>query len=184
MKLLMKWYQIPTEFTKYKLYWWYSGIRVVRTSTGIEIKQYEDRDGYIRANLIGDDGKSYNVGIHVLVCLVFKGPRPKGKRGETVNHKNGCKWDNHPSNLEWKSRKGTSSHAARIGLYVKGKDHPWWGSDHTGENNGNSKLIQDKAVRILRLWKTGRYSQRELGRIFGVSQYPIWAIVNNRTWKV
>lgn len=52
-----------------------------------------------------------------------------------------------------------------------------------GETSGYHKLNDDSIREIRRLYAAGGVSQRELGRMFGVSQYPIRMILCGRTWS-
>jgi len=52
-----------------------------------------------------------------------------------------------------------------------------------GEANGRSKLTQDDVRKIRLLYARGEYSQRELGRMFGVSQRTIGRIIHSETWQ-
>lgn len=47
----------------------------------------------------------------------------------------------------------------------------------------NFKLNVEKANQIREFWATGEYKQRQLAKMFGVSQSTIEDIVNNRTWN-
>ena len=51
-----------------------------------------------------------------------------------------------------------------------------------GSHNPNSKLNWDKVHEIRNLHSLGRYSQRELGRMFGIVGTQIHLIVHNRSW--
>jgi hypothetical protein len=52
-----------------------------------------------------------------------------------------------------------------------------------GETNPQSKLTEDKVIKIKELWNTGYYSTTVLGGKFGVSRQSIADIVYGRTWK-
>jgi hypothetical protein len=62
-----------------------------------------------------------------------------------------------------------------------------------GEDQGNSKLVQEEVNEIRTLWsaeleerakgKNSQLTQRELGKRFGVGQGQINRIVNNKSWK-
>ena len=53
--------------------------------------------------------KGIKVKVHRLVCEAFHGSAPSDK--PHVNHINGVKDDNRPSNLEWMSQSGNNNHA-------------------------------------------------------------------------
>jgi len=56
------------------------------------------------------------------------------------------------------------------------------GRDATGENCGNSVLTKEKVMEIRQMYKTGKYTHRGLGKIFGTCKSNIYAVVNNITW--
>lgn len=68
--------------------------------------------GYLVAALY-KNGKRYFVKIHRLVAEAFI-PNPKNKK--EVNHKDGIKKHNYPSNLEWSTTKENCQHRQKTGL--------------------------------------------------------------------
>lgn len=52
-----------------------------------------------------------------------------------------------------------------------------------GELNGNHKLMEKDVLEIIELYSTGRYTQKVLGRRFGVLRTQISRIVNHKRWK-
>jgi hypothetical protein len=54
---------------------------------------------------------------------------------------------------------------------------------HPGEENGNHILYEPQVRLIFQLAKDGIYSQRELGRLFGISQSAVSDIKHRRTWS-
>lgn len=48
---------------------------------------------------------------------------------------------------------------------------------------GHSKLTHDEVREIRRLWNTGDYVGRELGKMFGVDGRTIYSIVRGETWS-
>ena len=53
-----------------------------------------------------------------------------------------------------------------------------------GERHGMAKLTDAERAEIQRLYATGQYSQRELGKRFGITQPRVQQIVNEPTWRV
>lgn len=52
-----------------------------------------------------------------------------------------------------------------------------------GEKQGSSKLTENQIVKIRKMYKTNKFSQREIAKKFSVSQHNIHRITNNETWK-
>lgn len=51
------------------------------------------------------------------------------------------------------------------------------------ERTHNTKLTGDKIKEIRHMYATGNYTQRKLGKIFGVTCSRICDIVNHKTWR-
>jgi len=82
--------------------------------------------GYFYVNTRSRRGKKSSVTVHSLVAGAFLGPRPEGM---VVNHRDGNKLNNKPSNLEWVTQKENDAHARRMGLTKtargEGCDRDW-----------------------------------------------------------
>lgn len=127
------------------------------------------KSGYVYVGLYAE-GEHKLFQVHQLVALAFLGPCPEGKE---VNHKDTNKQNNGCTNLEYVTKKENSEHAKRFGLL-----RPSFGS-----RNGASRLTEGKVKEIKNLYSTGKYMQKDLAKKFGVSTWPIWAIVNGKTWR-
>jgi len=57
------------------------------------------------------------------------------------------------------------------------------GPDRCGENSGRAKLTWVQVGEIRRLYATGKYTYKQLGRIYNVSCTTIRHIIINRIWK-
>lgn len=146
-------------------------VRRVKPSSGARVgyilKTFIDRGGYPVVYL-SKNGKVKEICVHILMLEAFVGPRPEGCE---CNHKNGDLLDNRIENLEWVTHKENVQHAHR----VLGK--------HRGENHCNAKLTEKKVLRIRELHETGKYTQKELGKMSGCSDVNVGSIVRRRTWK-
>jgi DNA-binding XRE family transcriptional regulator len=142
---------------------------------GCLLKLRRGRAGYLRVWLCLD-GKKKPESVHRLVAKAFLGPAPSPCH--EVNHKNGDKTDNRVENLEWVTSSQNKEHARDVlGIeYVVPPPSP-------GEQNSSAKLTRDKVKRIRRLYATDKYTQRELGQIFGVAKPTIGHIVRGESWK-
>jgi DNA-binding XRE family transcriptional regulator len=52
-----------------------------------------------------------------------------------------------------------------------------------GEKHQTAKHTQKDVDKIRKLYKTGKYSQHQLARMYGVTNTNIYAIVNNKLWN-
>lgn len=82
-------------------------------TTNRALKLGEDKDGYLRLNLI-IDRKRKTVHVHTLVAELFI---PNTENKPQVNHKDGNKKNNCVENLEWCTARENISHAHRAGLH-------------------------------------------------------------------
>lgn len=72
------------------------------------------RHAYPYLTLCDKDGVSKRARVHRLVAEAFI-PNPDNL--PQVNHKDGCKWNNHVSNLEWVTIRDNLIHSFRTGLH-------------------------------------------------------------------
>lgn len=112
-------------------------------------------------------GKSRKYYIHRLVLIHFD---REPLFDEECRHLDGNAENNHISNLKW----GTS--------LENQKDRFVHGRTNRGENQGLSKLLKSQVEEIRNLYKIGKYNQKELSKIFNVSNQHISRIVNYVEW--
>lgn len=129
----------------------------------------QDKGGYLRVVLC-QNSKMYNFIVHRLVAIHFL-ITPENYKDLTVNHKDGNKLNNHPSNLEWLTIADNNKHAYMTGL-----------KDNKGEKHGEAKLTEKQVLNIRYLNKIKWFNQKELAHIFGVSKTLIGKIVNRESW--
>lgn len=133
------------------------------------IKQSVMTDGYCRVGL-SIDGKVQYVKAHRVVALALV-PNPSG--APIVNHKDGVKSNNHPSNLEWVTAQENSQHAFATGLH----------QSVFGEDTPAAKLTEEQVRAIRAEYAKGGISQSQLGRRYGIKQNTVSVIVNGVNWK-
>lgn len=95
--------------------------------------------------------------IHDLVAMAFLNFEPTS--GFVIDHLDGCKTNNHISNLEVVSQCENVRRAS-----IKGN---------------LSKLTDAQVKEIKNLYQTGRYTLVDLAKIFQVSRITIWRYINN-----
>ena len=117
-------------------------------------------DGYHKVGLFNKAEGIYNMKklVHRLVAEAYI-PNPDNK--ETVNHIDGDKSNNHVSNLEWATRSENVQHAYSNGL-----------------KHGIHKHNHFTRRKIAAMYDTGKYTQPELGKMFGVSYVTIASYIN------
>jgi hypothetical protein len=125
------------------------------------------RKGYHRIALTKDHLRT-EFPVHRLVARAFLGPRPEGHQ---VNHKDGVKGNNLPSNLEYVTAQQNIDHAKSLGLMP------------LGEEMGQCKLTNEEVLEIRKRYATGKIYQSTLAGIYGVTQGLITKIVNRKNWK-
>jgi hypothetical protein len=102
------------------------------------------------------DGKAHPYAVHRLVLLAFVGPPPEDK--PQCRHLDGNRANPVLENLCWGSQLDNEQDK---------RDH-----------GTSTKKTKEERNEINRLWATGRYQQRELARMFGVTQGTIWNIIH------
>ncbi len=134
------------------------------------LKQGLTPDGYPRVTL-GAHGSRGMRRVHKLVSEAFIGPCPDGRE---VNHKDGNKLNNRPSNLEYITHAQNIRHAEDSGLRLNAY------SGCTGTAHWKA-ILSPLAASVIRRLK-GRVTQRELAEIFGVAKCTITRIHLNQSW--
>lgn len=128
-------------------------------------------DGRRSVTLHTDDGEQRTVAVGALVLRGFVG---EPEDGQQCRHLNGDATDDSISNLAW----GTSSDNQNDAVF-----HGTNPLLRTGEEHSNSKLTWEIIREIREAWATGKYMQRTIGKVFGISQSHIHQIVTNKIWK-
>lgn len=132
--------------------------------------EYQTRDGYllVAATI---DGQRVVTGAHRLVWTRFNNLIPPGL---TINHKNGVKDDNRPSNLEVATYSEQRHHAIRV---LGAKHHDVRGSKHP-----KTRLSEADVMEIRRLRDSGEMV-RTIADRYAMKPKAVSAICNRVTWK-
>jgi len=167
-----------------------------RYKNGKILNYYDDSHGYLFVKLY-INGKSDNKRIHRLVLETFVGINPDKP---FCNHIDGNKENNYIENLEWCTPSENIKHEFKIGLQSnKGENNPNYRKHpsketkrkqsekakgkYEGENNPSSILTIKDVIQIRKHLKEGILTQKEIGKIFGVSHITISDIKRGRTWS-
>lgn len=121
--------------------------------------------GYMTAEI-----DEHSRSIHRLVAESFIGPCPGGME---VNHRDGVKANNVPSNLEYTTHSQNIQHAYANGLK----------RGYCGESNSCAKLTRAIVDEVRIRYAKGGISQNALGREYGVCQSTIREAIKYLTWK-
>jgi hypothetical protein len=137
-----------------------------RFKIGRILKPRKNQGGYLNVQ-ISNGVVIKNTAIHRIVALTFI---LNPNNYPEVNHKDGNKQNNHISNLEWCTRSQNEKHAYRSGLKKAPKEKK------------NTKLTQKDADLIRWLNLQCKISQKNISKIFPVSQCHISRIIGNFSW--
>jgi len=127
--------------------------------------------GYLRLQFTAEE-RRHAVGAHRIVWMLTTGRLiPSGME---INHRNGVKSDNRPSNLELVTRAQNAKHSFQeLGQRTK---------DQRGAKNTSAKLDEATILQIRHLRQSGM-KQRILAEQFRVSQRTISEICLRKTWR-
>lgn len=114
------------------------------------------------------NGKQVNVSVHRLVASSFI-PNPFNL--PQVNHIDGCKENNHVSNLEWVSASENILHAFRTELIIPARCD--------GMHNNMAKLTNDDVAAI----RCSHLSAKDAANKYHVSESTIYKIRSGARWK-
>lgn len=145
----------------------YGGVAVKK---GKDLKKISDKDGYLFVNLKKEQ-KGSSQRVHRLVAIAFI-PNPESK--PHVNHKNGIKFDNHLENLEWNTLSENRTHAYCTGLQN--------GLNRRGIKSNFNKLSESQVLEIRSIYVSKKITQKELAKIFNVTQSCINSIITKKNW--
>lgn len=149
-----------------------SSERILKTNTG-------NQNQYPRVNLCKKDIPVKTRPVHQLVLESFVGPRPFGCE---ARHFDGNSCNNSLDNLKY------GTHFQNIADSVMHNTH--FIPNLYGPNHANSKLTNSEVYLILQLLISGRnndpgrkYTQKEIGKMFGVNHQTISIIKRGKAWK-
>lgn len=127
--------------------------RVFWTSNG-KRAEHSTPQGYLQVRVMLE-GKRLHAGAHRIVWTHFNGPIPDGF---VINHLNGRKPDNAPTNLEACTHSDNLKHAHRTGLV-----------DQRGARNPAAQLTAEQVSQIRSRYAAGGVTQASLAEEFGIT---------------
>lgn len=170
----MEWRKVSINPTKYEVSE-FGDIRKFNSDGTYEnIIPYGSESDYLKHGFYDSTGKMLSIALHRIVAFAWFGPPPSTIRHPVVNHKDGNKRNNHFSNLEWISKFDDIEHAHRLGL-----TNPRGAAQ--GEKHHNAKLTEKQVIEIREF--SGRLSQSELARRYGVGKGTIRDVIRGWTWR-
>lgn len=130
---------------------------------------FTDPEGYLQVRAMIDGRRHYAAAAR-LVWRHFKGPIPQGL---TVNHQDGRKQNNRPTNLELATYSEQRLHAVQ----VLGAGH----HDVKGSSNPKAQVTETDVVSMRRLRASG-WKVKDIAERFGITQKSASHICTGKTW--
>lgn len=166
---MMEWRKIP-GFSRYSVS--ESGTvrrdeRIYNFKPGYVSSCLNDR-GYYKVTVRSDDGRQRTITVHTLVALAFLGERPDGL---FICHNDGIKTNNHYLNLRYDTAKSNTQDALKHLSAAFGTKHPL------------AKLSEPDVLEIVDLYKSGLFTQAQIGAMYGVCQRTIWHVIHCLKWR-
>lgn len=144
-----------------------AGKREPRRFRGHVLRPSTLKNGYRMVGL-SRPGERRDAYVHDLVMAAFVGPKPPGQE---VCHRHGRRGDNHLADLRYGTRSSNALDRHEHGTMNQAR----------GEVHFCAKLTEQD-VRWIRA-NASKYSQREMGLVFGVSHSVIGGVQRGVTWK-
>ena len=137
--------------------------------SNIILKQYVDKDGYLKI-ILYKDNKYKNFFVHRVVASAFI---PNKLNYPQINHINGIKTDNRVENLEWCNQSHNSKEAHRLGLQSTKR-----------EKNSQSKITTGEAIEIYYNGIAHSLTLSEIGAVYDITPSAVCHIMENRRWDI
>jgi hypothetical protein len=149
----------------------YGRIKSLKRNTANERirKSYKNKDGHLQI-ILCKNGRCEQFYIHRLVLETFIGPCPMGME---CCHNDSNGENNFIGNLRWDTRSENIKDSIKHGTWIK-----------TKMSRISRAKLNDWTVRIIKhLLKSGKFTQKEIGKIFNVTGNTICHINTDRTWN-
>jgi hypothetical protein len=132
-------------------------------------------DGYLRV-MFNDQGKRRRVAAHRVSWMVANRQDIPPTMEINHEHQDGNKQRNDPRNLSLVTRRENVVHAIRV-LKRKPKAQ-------NGEKNAMAKVTEAQVAEIRSLVAAKSLPQREIGKMYGITQSAVSAIVTGKSWPL
>ena len=138
------------------------------------LKIFLDKKGYSQIRLSKENIKTTKK-IHRLVAIAFL-PNPDNK--PQVNHKDGIKTNNYPSNLEWCTNSENQIHAYKKGLNKHTENH-----NIANAKKGllKRKLSAEDVINLRKMRENG-LTYKKIGEHFNISGKFVEQIIKNKKY--
>ena len=148
---------------------------IINVSDNKICKRRSIKNTYQRINFRGK-----GIQAHRLVWIAFNGLIPYKIQ---INHKDGKKYNNHPSNLELATNKSNTQHAFDTGLnYISKKSRIKSKYRFLGEKNINSKISEPDVINIRKLYTDGVINVKEIQNTFNMCRRAVEKMLLGQTY--
>ena len=143
--------------------------RIFSLKTNCFMEGTHTESGYVRIKLRDSEGKQHIKAKHRIVAESFC----KNEENKPyVNHIDGDKDNNHPSNLEWVTSKENTQHAIETGLIYT-----------IGEKSHFASIDEETAHNICKLIEEGNMTLKEIAKYLNVGYDCVKKINSGKSWK-
>jgi len=129
---------------------------------------------YMALKLVRDDGKQKTMKVHRLVALTYL---DNPNNYPEINHKDGNRYNNHYSNLEWCTQEQNNNHAKTNNLYNKK------GIILKGSQLWNSKLDENMVKDIRNRKNSGEWMKVIYKDYSFIGWWTFRDVCRNKIWK-
>ncbi|WP_366071320.1 HNH endonuclease signature motif containing protein [Nitrobacter sp.] len=167
-------FKVEMDGTIWRLAKWTGGglvAGIVYTKRTRAERSTSGQNGYLR--IMFKDGMIRRVVAAHRIIWMIANRRPIPERME-INHIDGKKSNNTPSNLELTTHQQNAQHS-HTHLAPKKKDQ-------RGEKNSAAAVTESQVIEIRTIWANRSLSQREIAAKYKITQSTVSAIVARKSW--
>jgi len=127
-----------------------------------------NKDGYLQCSVKFEDG-FFARSVHRAVAYLFI-PNEDPVNKIEVNHKDGIKYHNYDTNLEWVTKSENQKHE---GKYIQKRN---------GEKNCMNKLKEDLVIEVYNLCKEGKIKYKDIAIMYSIPKSTLSTIARGAQW--